>query len=260
MKIQLINYDYSKYIEILKTYSCFRGSKNYDYFSKTNKKSNELMKELIFLSKKRCYICGAPLEQNTKKGMYFEREHIISQAIIEESTIKCKRNLIPICKTCNLLKTTVEKNSVLEENLLNTHRKCLANKHEDFCEFNLALDEFKKINFDYNIVAKNYKKSLNVEFDILAKTFIGNQEFIDKFDLNNRTDLLFLSVMTILYNTDFIGYKNLKEEVLNLHTKFSIDESFIEYLDNINLLKCNSNEISKKRDNFFELITSLEMI
>ncbi|MGL5779273.1 hypothetical protein [Cetobacterium sp.] len=262
IKIPLYIYDYDKYQEIVKSnrHSCYTTSFNQkDYFAKGTQQSDRYMKELLEISKNRCYMCGFSLETNHSNGIYFEREHIINQSITKDRVKKCKKNIIPICRICNSKKTKVNSSQLLEAdlNLLNINCKWAATNHFD-CTYEDTLLQFKNENFDYSLSSKNYKNYPNIEFDILFKIFIGNSEYIEKFHLNSRTNIIFDNIFKVLYETNFSNYENLKKYITEF-SQSSLDDEFLNYLESCNLLECDNDEM-EKRDELIELITLLEVL
>lgn len=253
-------------MNIINKYECYtnieKKGKNKDYFSKESIQSNKFIVELLKISKNRCYICGMTFETNHTKGIYFEREHIINQSITQKSTQKCKKNIIPICRICNSKKTHVEKDSVLEENLQRLHTSCIEEGIDsNDCDYDRAFKIFRNQNFDFRICARGFSEEDKVVFDIISKTFVGSEiseKYIEKFDLNNRNEIIFLNIFKILYRTNFSGYPSLKDHLFQFSMS-SLDDEFINYLDEIDILNCNIGE-SLKRDNLIELITLMENI
>ncbi|MGL5964895.1 MAG: hypothetical protein ACRCZ2_10970 [Fusobacteriaceae bacterium] len=261
LKIPFYIYDYNKYHQIISSdnHSCYTESfKQKDYFAKGTQQSDKYMKELLELSKNRCYICGFSLETNHTNGIYFEREHIINQSITKETTRKCKKNIIPICRICNGKKTKVNSSLSLKFDLIKLNLDCKMSTRFMDCSFEEALIEFKSENFDYNLSSKGYKQDAKIEFDILFKTFIGDTEYIEKFDLNSRTDIIFNNIFKVLYNTNFNGYINLKEYISRF-SESSLDDEFLNFLEKCNLLECNISE-GNKRDELIEVISLLESL
>lgn len=261
IKIPFYIYDYNQYQEITSSnrHSCYTTNfKQKDYFAKGTRQSDIYMKELLELSKNRCYICGFSLETNHTNGIYFEREHIINQSITKETTKKCKKNIIPICRICNGKKTQVNSSSSLEFDLNRVNIDCKMSTRFMECSFEEALIEFKNENFDYNLSSRYYKENASIEFDFLFKFFIGDTEYIEKFDLNSRTDIIFNNIFKVLYNTDFRGYTSLKEHISSF-SESSLDDQFLNFLEEHNLLECSSDE-RDKRDELIEIITLLEVL
>jgi len=242
-------YDYIEYINVLNKYKCY----NNFYDNKKSQVSNSFINDLLQISKNRCFICGFSLEANTEIGIYAEREHLINKTIDGEKNKalnKCKKNIVPICRICNGKKITVKMSDDLKKKLKKLEYEC---NEEEECSFDSCFVDFKKENFDFNLSAKNYKKSQGkIYFDFISQVFYGNEKYINQFDLNYRTNIIFNEIFKTLYNVIFTNYPNLKNYI-KLFSKSTLDDELIDWLDNCGILN-----FSHKRDNLIETIVLLE--
>ncbi|MDP0506049.1 MAG: hypothetical protein Q7K47_02355 [Fusobacterium sp. JB019] len=248
-------YDYSKYLNVLKNYSC-----NFDYYpSNPTQKANSFIKDLLNLSNNRCYICGHNLESNHSNGIYFEKEHLINKTIenkINPILKRCKKNIVPICKICNSQKITVHMSPQLKKQLITLNDLCKKNDKDNF--FEECFEIFKNENFDFRNSSNNnlLKK---IQFNFLLKTFYGDYRYINQFDFNSRTKNIFNDIIKLTYNMTFNFNNNLelKNHIL-MFSKSAIEDDFIEWLFNKKIITNNCNP--KKINNLLETMTLLEYI
>lgn len=126
------------------------------------------------------------------------------------------------------------------------------------CSFEDSLTYFKDENFDYNLSSRNYRHYPTIEFDLLFKVFIGDSKYIEKFDLNSRVDIIFTNIFKSMYKTNFLKCSSLKNHIKQF-SESSLDDEFLEYLENCGILKCSKGEV-QKRDELIEMITLLEVL
>lgn len=287
LKFQI--YDYKSYIKELEKdiYDC---SSTF-YPGKATIIESTLMSNLLKLSKRRCFMCGHTLEINNFKNVYFEREHLINKKInnsINEGLLRCRYNIVPICKICNLSKIKVNISDELALELKKLEEQC--QKHRDNmieikqlkkqlkltrinderrsdlsyrcirleseiqkCKFYDCMNMFKIENFDFNLSSYNYKsEGESVQFDFLAKTFYGDLNYINQFGLNDRTDILFDDIFKLLYNTK-TSLDVDPVSYVKIFSKSTLDDELIDWLDDSKILNDSS-----KRENLIEVMTLFE--
>lgn len=232
--------DYKSFLDKIE---CVDDKKNKKYYYNSNNYSKKFYNSLLNLSNNHCFYCGEKLISNNKNRLYFEREHIIDKKIFEEKTDEykliahCKKNLIPVCKTCNSIKSFKNKLEVRSEipkscdcktNCLNI--KILSETY-NFCYF----DELK---FDY----------LNLQY------FSNNKaNRIINLDLNNRAHWMFEGIFEFLYDNEIKISKNKRESIYPHLTNNIIEEIMLEFIEENKLLNTH------KLKNLIETITLLNI-
>lgn len=258
MKLKMINFPYSSYINYITNYKSTCKSNHYD-----GAESENFFKGMLYLSQYRCFYCGQSLITNASCNLYFEREHIINKKYYgrnkkeiksdeNKALNKCKYNLIPICKSCNSLKKHIITSMIFVERLnnLETLKHC-TNKNSTICtEFTYCLDNFKDENFN--------PFSEEVELDILHKIYIGDENYITQFQLNKRTKTLFFNLFNLLYEMNFDFFNGGFIKYLKSISNNSLEDKLIDYLCEIGIISDFKIIDSKKLNNLIETIVLLE--
>lgn len=235
-------FDKNEYYKILNQTLCF-DKKNRKLYYNSNKYSLKFYKELLKLSNYHCFYCGEKLYSNHPEGIYFEREHIIDKKIHSEDSdeykvlLHCKKNLIPVCKNCNSIKTFRDKKNVknLIPNKCNEIKNCL-NVERIAQKYNFCFIE-------------------NLQFDFLNLQFfsINDEEKIKNLKLNNRNQWYFDTLFELLYDVNINLPKEKRSIIFSKVVKNKVEENMVEFIENHNLLNTN------KLKNLIETITLLNL-
>lgn len=240
-KIQL--FDKEEYTKILNSFECFSKTNKRNLYYNNNNNSNDFFKKLLKLSNNHCFYCGEKLDSNNIRGIYFEKEHIIDKKIFLEDDLQyktllhCKKNLIPICKNCNSLKSFKEKVKIKE----NIPQECNI-KNNCMDVFNLTKD----YNFDF---------CEPICFDLLNLQFYSenNQEKIKNLKLNYRVLSYFTTIFELLYDTNINLSLGKRANLFAMITKNRVEEEFINFIEENNLLN------TYKLKNLIETIVLLNL-
>lgn len=235
-------FDVEEYKKILEETQCFSTNKR-NLFYNDNQKSIYFFKKLLKLTHNCCFYCGEKLNSNNIKGIYFEKEHIIDKKIFSEkeeeyrTLLHCKKNLIPICKNCNSIKSFREKKEIKSKipNICNLEKKCMD-----------VLELSKNHNFD--ILEPIF-------FDLLNLTFYtnSNSEKIKNLKLNNRVSNYFSALFELLYDVNINVSKEKRNQIFRSIVKNKVEEKFIDFIEEYQLLN------TYKLKNLIETITLLNL-
>lgn len=246
--LEIIFFNKNDYTESVDNYSCMRSSQMINYYNSDNKSSQKLFKDLLKVSSNRCFYCGENLSSNTTMKVYFEREHIIDKKlnkVIDDTNpkyntlLKCRKNLIPICKNCNSYKYLYNSKIIAAE-VPNT---CI----ERFCHFN-PTSLSKKYNFDLFKIE---------EFDWLLKLYVTfESQKVSNLNLNSRLFSVYTSLFSQLYEEEYIktSYFDYLELCQNI-----IDETFIKFIYENKIINSETRTNSPALDIIIETITLLEI-
>ncbi len=238
-EINIFNLD--EYTKILEETRCFSPKRKISFYYDNNK-SVSFFKKLLILSNNHCFYCGEKLNSNNIKGIYFEKEHIIDKKIFSESDeeydtlFHCKKNLIPVCKNCNSIKSFREKKEIKNKIPL----KCGTENCMD------VLTLSKDYNFD--LLEPIYFDLLNLQF--YSKK---NQEKIKNLKLNKRVNNYFSSLFELLYEVNIQLPKEKRERIFSAISKNKVEENFVEFIEKYNLLN------TYKLQNLIETIILLNL-
>ncbi|MGL5964213.1 MAG: HNH endonuclease [Fusobacteriaceae bacterium] len=235
-------FDKQEYYKVLNETLCFDKKTRKLYYNSSNY-SLAFYKKLLKLSNYHCFYCGEKLHSNHPEGIYFEREHIIDKKIYPEDSdeykvlLHCKKNLIPICKNCNSIKTFRDKKNV--KNLI--PKKC--------SELERCLN-IEEIAQTYNFCFVE-----NLHFDFLNLQFFSaaDEEKIRNLKLNNRNQLYFDTLFELLYNVNIYLPKDKRNVIFSKIVKNKVEENMIEFIEDFNLLN------TEKLKNLIETITLLSL-
>lgn len=213
------------------------------YYYNSNKSSKDFFKLLLKLSDNHCFYCGEKLISNNKNRLYFEREHIVDKKIFKEKTAEyelithCKKNLIPVCKTCNSIKSFKDKSGVKSKIL-------------EHCDCKINCLDIKKLSETYNFCYFD-----ELKFDYLNLQYFSDNEAnrIINLDLNNRAYWMFEGIFEFFYDNE-IKISKMKRESLYSHlTKNIVEEEMINFIEENNLLN------TYRLKNLIETITLLNL-
>lgn len=256
--IPLKIYDKNKYIEILQNH--FNQDICGNYYDGNDNKF-EYFKALLILSNYNCFYCGSSLLSNNEKGVLFDKEHIINKTIdgdINYALNRCIHNLIPICKTCNSKKLVIPMTSEFKFQLIRLKEICERGKgkkrltRESDCIIENCLETLYTNHFN--------PFSQNVEFDILANRYEGDESYIEAFLLNERCDNILDKLNESLYELNSTFYnKNYIEYLKDLYPS-TLERSYIDLLKNLDIISEYGTTNLKKLNNLIRTRTLLKTI
>lgn len=250
--LELEIYNINKYKKFIDETTCFTDSTRKNYYGKSQ--YQELFYEkLLDLSNNRCYYCGEKLYSNNKEGLYKEREHIIDKKIFNEEDINekliykqienCKKNLIPVCKNCNSIKSFRNKNDIKKE--INKKQECRVTNCKSNCLDVVELS--KSYNYDFLEVLKF--DFLNLQYYSEAPEFSR----ILNLELNFRINNMFEGLFEFIYDVNIDVPLEKKKNIYSYLTNNIVEEKMIEIIENYNLIN------SKKLKNLIKTITLLNL-
>lgn len=242
LDFELKIFDKEEYLNLINETKCFSKTSKIHYYNDNNT-AFKFYKKLLKLSNNHCFYCGEKLYSNNLKSIYFEREHIIDKKIFPDNSkefktlLHCKKNLIPICKNCNSIKTFRERHEVKSyiPQYCNIDDNCMN-----------VLDLSSKYNFD--LFGTIYFDLLNLKF--YSNT---NSEKIRNLKLNHRIGNYFSSIFELLYEININLDKNKRNVLFHSIVNNKIEEKFIDFIEEYNLLN------TYKLQNLIETITLLTL-